>query len=484
MNKILALAVFLLLIWKVGNSQTDITWNMGMNISANTFGNMHPRMALDGMGNPMVVWGRMSDAAVMFSRWNGTNFTMPVKLNPTWLSVASASWMGPDIASHGDTVYVVAKRSPEVADTNRIFIFTSFNGGNTFNAPVELAFIADSISRFPTVTTNEFGNPIVAFMKFNSTFMDSRWVVSKSSDYGTTFFTDVKASGWGGSAEVCDCCPGALLSQGASSVMLYRDNNNNIRDIWAGISTNYAADFSSGMAVDNNNWMMMSCPSSGPDGVIIGDTLYSTFMSAGSGNFRNYLSKSSLSGGALSAVVNLTGVVPGLSQQNYPRIASDGNALAIVWKQTVNGAAQLPVLFTNEISNGLPPAYDTVDLDDITNCDVALSNGKIHVIWQDDNSQTVKYQSGLYPLFPIGLPEFSEEQISIFPNPASNVLNISTPYLRKIDNYKITDYIGREIMKGHQLHGNNIDISLLQPGLYYLNFNEGSENQVSKFVKL
>lgn len=248
-------------------ANAQITWTMGMNISTITYSNMHPRMALDGAGNPMVVWGRMSDQSVFFSKWIGTMFTTPVKLNPTWLTVASAGWMGSDISSHGDTVYVVVKRTPEAIDTNRIFIFTSFNGGVTFNTPVEIGFIADSISRFPTVTTDATGNPIVAYMKFNSSFMDSRWVVAKSNDYGSTFSTDVKASGWGSSAEVCDCCPGAIVSLGNKSAMIYRDNNSNIRDIWTGISNNNATSFPSGFEVDNNNWMVMSCPSSGPDGV-------------------------------------------------------------------------------------------------------------------------------------------------------------------------------------------------------------------------
>ncbi|HQW46036.1 MAG TPA: hypothetical protein PLZ98_03125, partial [Chitinophagaceae bacterium] len=265
-------------------AQSGITWSMGMNIAANSYDNMHPRMSLNGAGQPMVVWGKMSDKSVQFTRWNGAAFTTPIKLNPAWMTVAGASWMGPDIASKGDTVYVVVKREPEAADTNRIFIFTSYNGGVSFNAPVELAVIADSLTRFPTITTDASGNPIVAYMKFNSSFLESRWVVTKSMNYGASFMTDVKASGYSGvNAEVCDCCPGAIVTSGNKTVMLYRDNLSNIRDIWCGLSTNNSTSFPSGFAVDNNNWMVMSCPSSGPDGVIIGDTIYSTFMSSSTG---------------------------------------------------------------------------------------------------------------------------------------------------------------------------------------------------------
>jgi hypothetical protein len=414
-KKLLIITVFLSLISPV---QSQISWDSSIDIAINTYSNMMPRMALNAAGNPMLVWGKMADASVLFSRWNGSMFTTPVKLNPPWLKVATASWMGPDIASHGDTVYVVVKRAPEISDTNRLFVFTSFNGGVSFNAPVQLAFIADSISRLPTITTDETGNPLVAYMKFNASFLDSRWVVTKSTDYGRSFTTDVKVSGWGNSDEVCDCCPGAIVSAGNKSLMLYRDENKNIRDIWASLSTNNAASFPIGFKVDNNNWLVMSCPSSGPDAVVVGDTLYTTFMSSGSGNYRTYLSKSSISTGAMGSIQNLTGAITGLSQQNYPRIATDVKAMAVVWKQTVSGASQLPIRFTNNIAKGLPAAYDTVDLADITNADVALSNGKVFVVWQDDKAGTVKYRSGTYTPS-AGITELLKRDITVFPNPFS-----------------------------------------------------------------
>ncbi len=466
-------------------AQNNITWNMGMNISTNTYGNMHPRMALDGAGNPMVIWGRMSDESVFFSKWNGTMFTVPVKLNPSWLTVATAGWMGPDIASKGDTVYVVVKRTPEISDTNRIFILSSFNGGLSFNTPVELAFIADSLSRFPTVTVDDTGNPVIAYMKFNSSFLESRWVVTKSTDYGNTFSTDVKASGWGSSAEVCDCCPGAIVSTGNISAMLYRDNNSNIRDIWTGISTNNNSSFTSGFNVDNNNWMLMSCPSSGPDGVIIGDTLYLTFMNGGSGSYRNYLSKSSITNGTVNTVSNLTGNIPGLGQQNYPRIASDGNAMAIVWKQTISGSAQLPILFTNNIANGFPAAYDTVDLNDITNADIALSNGKIFVVWQDDNSGTIKYRSGTYTPVITSANEIELSDFSFFPNPVSSQITLQLTNNLQNAKAEIINLLGEIVVTQYLNNAQStiLDIANLREGIYFIQIKSQDKIFTQKFIK-
>ncbi len=480
-----SLLIFLCCISITAFAQNDITWNMGMNLANNTYSNMHPRMSLDGDGNPLVVWGRMSDQAVFFSRWNGTAFTTPVKLNPSWLSVATASWMGPDIASHGDTVYVVVKRTPEASDTNHIFIFTSFNGGVSFNNPVELAIIGDSLSRFHTVTTDATGKPIVAYMKFNSSFGDSRWVVTKSTDYGTNFSIDKKASGWAGSAEVCDCCPGALVSEGNTCAMLYRNNNNNIRDTWTGISSNNASTFTTGFALENHNWMQMSCPSSGPDGVIIGDTLYSIFMNGAIGGFRVYISKSLVSNNTLVSTIGITGSIPGLSQQNYPRIASDGYAMAIVWKQSVSGVAQLPVLFTNDITTGFPAAYDTVDLGDITNADVALGNGKIFVVWQDDNAGTVKYRSGTYTSSTTGLAPLVSEENSLFelyPNPVVGELNIISS-AKEVFSATIFNSYGQKIISETATSKIKLNTSGLIEGSYFVQFISGDKMATRKFIK-
>lgn len=462
-------------------SQSGITWVSANNISTSQYGNMHPRISHDRQGNPLVVWGRMSDEAVMFTKWNGSQFITPVKLNPSWMTVATASWMGPDIASFGDTVYVVVKRTPEASDTNRIFLFSSFDAGNTFNAPVELAFIADSISRFPTVTTDLYGNPVVGFMKFNSSFMDSRWVVSRSLDLGSTFQTDVKASGWGASTEVCDCCPGAMAGNGENYAMIYRNNNSNIRDTWAGISTDSATTFTTGLAVDNNNWQLMSCPSSGPDGIISGDTLYTVFMSSGSGSARTYLSKSSISNVNLVNVENLSGNIPGLSQQNYPRIASDGTSAAIVWKQIVNGTVQLPIKFTADIQTGFNNADDTVDVANITNADVTMHNGNVWVVWEDDNSGTVKYRNGNYQSIGTNVNELDKSPVPIFPNPVGNSIHFYN--LEVADAIYIYNSSGKLMGNYHLKEDNTVDVEDLTPGIYLIRIDSADRINTYKFIK-
>ena len=122
-------------------AQTGILWNQPFDIATAASGNNHPRITTDANGNPLVVWNHANRA--MFSRWNGVSFTTPVLVNPAGIDVAGASWMGPDIASHGDTVYIVFKQVPENVDSCHIFCTRSFNGGLTFDNPVQVDNIAD-----------------------------------------------------------------------------------------------------------------------------------------------------------------------------------------------------------------------------------------------------------------------------------------------------------------------------------------------------
>ncbi|MES2590214.1 MAG: T9SS type A sorting domain-containing protein [Bacteroidota bacterium] len=468
------------------NLQAQITWeSTDMDISNNSFGNMHPRLAKDRMGNPLVVWGRMSDKSVMFSRWNGTGFTTPMRLNPSGMDVATASWMGPDIASHGDTVYVIVKRTPEVTDTNYIYIIRSFDGGQNFVAPVRVDMIADSISRFPTIATDPLGNPLVAFMKFNSSFFESRWVVTKSADFGNTFSTDVLASGWDGSTEVCDCCPGSIVSDGNNSAVLYRNNNSNIRDSWMGVSTDNSSTYTAGCALEDNDWMIMACPSTGPDGIIIGDTLHSVFVNGASGDYLIYYSKASLSNVSMNSVNPIASNIAGLTQQNYPRIEKNGNAVGIVWKQVVNGSSELALLFTNDISMGFPQSPDTVDLGDVTNTDVIINNENIFVVWQDDNSNTVKFRMGSYNPSTAKVNKINlEETLSINPNPATNSITIETNFGESL--LSVHDLLGKEILNKQISHSENnitIDISSWNKGIYMVTIQLKDKSLIQKIIK-
>lgn len=462
-----------------------VTWDSVMDVSTSDFGNEHPRVVVDGSGNPMILWGD-SDKA-MFARWNGFSFDTPVRMNPIGVQIFAQSWAGPDIAAKGDTVYVIYKQSPE--DVNHIYLVRSYDGGVTFILPpVEVDTIGTDLSRFPTITVDDVGNPIVAFMKFDSAFSDARWVVTKSSDYGSTFTPDVVASNWSG-GDVCDCCPGSIVSEGNTVAMLYRDNMNNIRDSWVGISNDGGSSFTNGWNIDAMNWMLMMCPSTGPDGVIIGDSLYSVFMNGASAT-TVYWSASSLSTMQKGPTKPLTGVIPGLASQNYPRIANDGNAVAVVWKQRVNNSDQLAMRFTNNISNSPLNSYTTVAMAGVMNTDVAVHDGNVFVVWEDMNSGTVKYRKGIFNPFSTSISsiQYNAFQLIASPNPSSNAWTVEGNTNTNITDISLYNCIGEQLtMKPFTQNGNHISIiienTLLPKGVYILRVSNEKNSQSIRLLK-
>lgn len=478
---------FLLLSTITLYSQGSVTWSAPMDIAQNSYDNLHPRVVVDGSGNPLVIWGRASDESVFIARWNGTSFTMPVKVNPSGYNVATQSWMGPDIAAQGDTVFVVVKRTPEAIDTNHVFILRSLNGGMTFGNPVQVDAIADSISRFPTLDVDASGNPLVAFMKIDPNFGNARWVIVKSTDGGNSFTPDYLASGWSGGA-VCDCCPGSIVADGNNVCMSYRDNLNNVRDTWTGISTDGGNSFTQGMDIDQGNWMLMNCPSSGPDGVILGDTLHSVFMSQESGSALVYWSKASISAATGAMGSPIIGTQSGVTSQNYPRIASDGPAVAVVWRQNFNMNAQIPILFTNNIQAGFPANYDSVvagsGMSAVVNVDVVIADGEIHVVWQDDASGSVKYRKGSFAPF----VNVSESNIAptfeVFPNPASGEVQLVMTEAAYSTDLKVVvyDFNGRSFFEMEMpvfQAKTTLDIQDWDAGIYIIRM-ESSGGAISK----
>ncbi len=373
-------------------AQRVIGWLGAGPVASKVHGNLHPRIKLDKYDNPMVVWG--DDAGkVWFAKWGGETFSQPVSLGPPASMVFTSSWAGPDIGAHGDTVYVVYKEMPE--ETGRIYIRHSYDGGLNFSAAEEVDTKGAYITRFPTVTTDETGNPFVTYMKSEKDDASHRYVVTRSTDLGESFKKDTMGSVQSG-FNVCECSPAAYIASGNAGVLLYRNSFEGLRNIWAGVSNNGGISFNNGQQIDSTNFKPETCPASGPGGVIVGDTMYTVFMSGSRDRQFVYMGKLSLSKPSLS-VAPLTGDIANVSTQNFPRIAGIGNAAAAVWTQTSGGNNFVCLSFTDALNVfGFPATYDTVAEGVMLNADVAIGGGYIYVVWEDQVTRSVMFRRGVY----------------------------------------------------------------------------------------
>jgi hypothetical protein len=72
--------------------------------------------------------------------------------------------------------------------------------------------------------------------------------------------------------------------------------------------------------------------------------------------------------------------------------------------------------------------------------------------------------------------------IAIYPNPANDVLNIKTLQMCKINAVRIFDGMGNIVSQS--IHGNQIDISKLSAGLYFIEINTDKETTRLTFTKI
>lgn len=381
-----------LIVLTCSTARAQINWESPIDVSDMTYGNRNPKIVLDNSGDPIVSWGN-SSGDVYVSSWSGSNFNTPVIANSGY-NAYIANNLGPDLASKGDTVYIVFKAEP--VSSEHVYVARSFDGGLTFDLPVQVDDIGSGLSEFVHLAADDNGHPIVIFNRFDSGWSNPRWVLARSNDFGGTFQPDVLASNWsgGGTSVACECCPAAIATKGDTCLVAYRDNYNNIRDTWVGLSFNGGISFIGGMDVDQSGWYIQGCPTTGPDIEIQGDTVYSTFMNAASGQSRVFYSKASISAGNGASATIINDATPGLTIQNYPRISTDQNYGVIAWQQTVSGQSQVVVSTSLDLASGFPASYSIVDGTSAYHPDIVIDGTTVHLVWRDSQSSTVKYCKG------------------------------------------------------------------------------------------
>jgi bacillolysin len=132
------------------------------------------------------------------------------------------------------------------------------------------------------------------------------------------------------------------------------------------------------------------------------------------------------------------------------------------------------------LSNYLTPNSDFIDASHFSH----LSSQNMFGISSDeaDQVQMAWYAVGLaaMPGSGISAPEKISNSISVFPNPAENILKVNIKY-NKVARANLTDISGRIIHSINIYDGAEINISDLDNGIYLLQFEDGS---CIKFAKI
>jgi Secretion system C-terminal sorting domain len=87
---------------------------------------------------------------------------------------------------------------------------------------------------------------------------------------------------------------------------------------------------------------------------------------------------------------------------------------------------------------------------------------------------------GVAPTINLKNDNFELANLKIFPNPASNFLEVSSS--EKIDSYQIIDLQGKVILSD-DFSTNKIDITNLNSGIYFIKVRSKEKTNVRKFIK-
>lgn len=393
------------------SSAQSATWNAPVTVAGGaTYSNVYPRITLTSGDNPLVIWGNGGPDKIYASRWEGVGFTTPLTINPLGTVPYLASWTGAEIASSGDSVFVVFSTDPNAAMDPHVYTVRSLDGGITFQDTVRVDQIGMDVPRFPSVAVGLNGNPVVNFMQFNASMTDPEYSIARSVNGGASYLPAISPTA-SVTGFVCDCCPASVAASGDRQVFLFRNDDANIREMWGCYSTDGSASFTAASEVDETNWSVNSCPSSGPSGVIMGDSVVTTWMSAGD----VYISSASLTTQQIGAHRQLFPM--GLGIQNYPVIAGKGDTLAVVW-QGVNGSFT-DVFFTYSVTGtaGLGVTVDTLTKGTTgaqTRPDIQFSNGKFHIVYSNNVGSNVVYLQGTIDPASLNVHENNTSDLGIF----------------------------------------------------------------------
>lgn len=448
------------LIPQIASAQNGIAWEPEIIVSDGaTYGKIRPRAALVG-NNPIVIYGGFGDENLFISKWNGSGFDTESVL-PTGTSTYVANWTGPDIAAQGDTVIAVFKLKP--SESGNVYVVRSLDGGQTFSDTIRVGNYTGGNQWMPSIEIDANGNPTVAAMIHDGQWSNPRQALFHSNDGGLTFgpVEEVTSSIPG---EACDCCPSEVVIDGSREILLMRNNENNIRDVFGILSTDGGTSFPFTENLDQLNWSIAQCPASGMDGYFNNNDFYTTYASNAEGTYKVYVSRSDLSSG-LSMVERVSVPAQTNGGQNYPTMDGSNDTIVMTWEERIGNDRDIYYALSigndplNQLSS-MKVQANAIALGNQTNPDILYKNGFVHLFYQDDANGNVMYRRGTITDVAT-ISELTQTEIHFFPNPsvdsrisisgATSVLSVETIDGKKMDYRlkKFADHIDLELVSNY-----------------------------------
>jgi hypothetical protein len=456
-----------------------ISWSADLDCNMPGQGTYRPRIAINGDGNPVVLWGDMSPNSNYVAIGNGAGFGAPVEVSTTGCVPAVADFMGSSIAAMGNTVWVVMKATPE--DVKPVYVRRSDDGGWTWGDTIRVEPYDGHLSRFPSIDVADPDAPLVQYMQFDNGFSGARHVVTRLN--GNTFTPPVQVSTPFAPGLVCDCCPSQIVAAGDRAIALYRNAGPDIRVMYAATSDDGGTTFPTGGLVDTTGWVLNACPASGPDGYLFGDSIRYVWMSGANNGMKVYIGDAHADDLSLGVQRFVHPGQMSMLQQNFPRIAGSGDTLGVVWQHHMSG--QYEILFSWSVTGpGGLSVPDTVNTN-LTGAqktpDIAYADGAFHIVWSESGTDQVRYRKATLTTTVGVQDDDALPLIACWLDPGTQLLNISGGRWSSV---QVLDVQGRVVMINANVKDNTLDVRALPAGAYSLELAAADKSRAAgRFVK-
>ena len=450
-------------------AQSAVQWSDSIVVDATSRPITSPRIALLSDGTPFVTWGINGDfvnftSQIWCSRFENGAFTMPSAVVQEPDEPQLYGFGGYDVALSDNQVFIVFEQQQQ-----GIFLVRSDNNGHSFGAATAVqGSVANGYAILASVTVDGTGNPVVSYILHKQ--QDTDYLVRRSTDGGLSFNDNpVVANAPAPGGAVCECCTSDLLASGDSIWLLYRNNNQDLRDIWVSRSTDLANTFDTATDVDATDWYLNFCPIAGPRMARSGDSLVTVWMSGASGTPRVYLS--TLHARTMQKGQQLDFHLASNPQisQSQADITAKGDTIGVVFVENGN---EILFHFSTEGATGINNQSIRFTVPDHTLQlpSVAFRNGVFHLVYVDATSGQVLYRQGILtgsssnndPMrdVPFG--------ISVFPNPVGEE-GFWIKSEAELNEVSLFDALGTKIFSHKpSRHENFMPTNKLTKGVYFL----------------
>lgn len=457
----------LLLAWSVLLGQS-LVWSDEEEVGSGGLDFLRPRVHLAANGLPVVLWGDDGLHAVHGALSVGGGLWAEMEVSAMVQGHPYVSdWTGPQSASDGIDAWAVYGTGNN-AD-GPIYLHHFVNGFPSISDTLRIDPPAGEEYKLPSVAALPNGEAAVLVMRTTTGWLDAEYILFRTTAGGTTVLPPVLVSTPLAPGEVCDCCTGEVFSSGNTVVVLFRNNDSNLRSIWVVVSSDGGATFGAGAEVDPTAWTINACPSSGPDAFIAGDSLRLVFMSGAVNGTKSYGRSLHLQTLGLGPLIELRPGQPMSQSQNFPRIAGNADTLGMVWQQ--GQAGQFEILFGWSVTGwGGLSTPDTVHMSTTgaqKNPDITFGHGAFHIVWQDASSATVHYRKATIPSDVAVNEHMAQQALILWPVPAGDGLFLNAP---EGCDFAVYDSPGRIVLSG-VFTGAPIDVSVLRNGVFTISLN-------------